>query len=264
MKNMDNKSNPAQRLYEIMKSAKAFDGHVDAISGWAEVFNLSSKLFDKDDTLFARKYKEIKKRQEEIETMRYLSQLIILVDEVEAILKSKEDEDYESYKTPLSKIRLAVVPSRFSEMFSATLAQITESDIQLLRLCAKAIAKDFSEKVVEEKELVKIWLEIEKLYEEIFKAEINQELKTVLLELLEAMRQAIHDYRIRGIKSFEDAIAWIIGKIAMNRDLIKNTQSEELTRVNKIIKKFIAVYSFAADTVQLLGTGEIITKLLGK
>src|SRR5436190_1501739 len=100
---MDNKSNPAQRLYEIMKSAKAFNGHVDAISGWVEIFRLSSKLFDKDDTLLAQKYKEIKKRREEIEAMNYLSQLIVLVDEVETILNSKGDEDFESYRTPLPK-----------------------------------------------------------------------------------------------------------------------------------------------------------------
>ncbi|HEY0459237.1 MAG TPA: hypothetical protein VGC97_08890, partial [Pyrinomonadaceae bacterium] len=202
-------------------------------------------------------------RQEEIEAMHCLSQLIVLIDEVEAILKSKEDEDYELYKTPLPKIRLALVPSRFNEGFSATLAQITDSDVHLLRLCAKAIAKDFSEKVVDEETLLKIDSEIRELYEEINKAEINQNLKIVLLELLEAMHQAIHEYRIRGINSLKDSIALIIGKIIMNEELIK-TQSKEVTKVGKIVNKFIAVYSFAADTVQLLGASEIITKLLGK
>ncbi|HEY0461666.1 MAG TPA: hypothetical protein VGC97_21185, partial [Pyrinomonadaceae bacterium] len=61
---MDNKSNPAQRLYEIMKSAKTLDGNINAISGWAKVFNLSSNLFNKDESSFAQKVKEIKKRQE--------------------------------------------------------------------------------------------------------------------------------------------------------------------------------------------------------
>lgn len=261
---MDNKSNPAQRLYEIIKKAKAFDQNVNAISGWTDVFKLSSNLFDKDSAPIVQKIREIRKRQAEVETMRCLSQLIRLVDDVEKILESKKDEDYESYKTPLPKIRLAIVPSRFNEGFSATLAQISDADVHLLRLCAKAIAKDFSEKIVDEEELIKISIEISELYEEIISAEINQELKTILLELLEAMHQAIHEYRIRGISSLKDSIALIIGKFYMNEELIRNTQSEEISKVMKIVNKFRQIYSFAADTVQLLGTGEVITKFLGK
>lgn len=261
---MNNKSNPAQRLYEIMKSAKAFNGNVNAISGWVEVFRLSSNLFDKDDNSFTQKVKEIRKRQDEIEAMQYLSQLIVLVNDVESILKTKSEEDYELFKVPLPKIRLAIVPSRFNEGFSATLAKIDDSDISLLRLCAKSIAEDYSEKVVEVEELVKIKSEINELYEEIFNAEINQELKTVLLELLKAMYEAIHEYRIRGINSLKDTLAFIIGTVAMNEDLIKNNQSEEVTKVWKIINKFGAMWSFAADTVQLLGAGEIINKFWGK
>lgn len=192
--------------------------------------------------------------------MRCLSQLFVLTDDVERILKAKEDEDYESYKIPLPKIRAAIIPSRLGEGFSSALAQIKDADIQLLRLCAKAIEKDFSEKVVDEEEIIKIKSEVEELYEEIRRAEINQELKTVLLELLEAMRQAIHEYRIRGINSFKDSIALIIGKIIMNEELIKNSDSEEVRKVYKLLGKFSSLYSFAADTVQILGAGEVVNK----
>ncbi len=143
------------------------------------------------------------------------------------------------------------------------------SDITILEFCIDAVDKVYKEKIVDENELKTILSEIQTLYEQIVESEIDTKLKRILLDLLKIMENAIHEYRIRGVERLRESLEQIVGIYILNKETIENSKAEEVGKVKRILNKFGSMYSFAADTVQLLGsgeviknTGEFITKLL--
>jgi hypothetical protein len=139
---------------------------------------------------------------------------------------------------------------------------IGEVDLKILDFGVDAVAKICREKVVDENELAKLRSEIQDLYEHISELEIDKHLKTVWLDMLKIMENAVHEYRIRGVERLREAVEQLIGIWFFSKEEIENSDIEEVGKVRIILDKFTNLWAFAADTVQLLEAGSKYLPLL--
>lgn len=257
---MQNSGNPAQRLFDIAKKGTKYTDSISFLV-WAEVFHLSP---DKNGEF---------KREEEADILNRINECRKLVDEVEQILLTNEKitpETQEIYLRPFSKLRkLFCKPSQLYRTHKQN-STLNETDFTLLELVIHAVDSVYKEKAINENDLKELLSEIQELYEQIINLELNENLKRVLLDMLKIMECAIHEYRIRGVERLHEALEKLVGIYIVNEELFEKNEVEEVGKVKKIMRKFGSIYSFAADTVQLIGAGEavktageVITKLLG-
>jgi hypothetical protein len=251
MANVENNGNPAQRLFDIVVAARRTSSNRQASLFWADIFDISYN----SEGVFSV--------QQELEIISRVNQCRKLVDEVETLLRKNEDIDLAKYLRPFPKLK-KLFPSPFGLAYpAANYDELTESDLTILEFCIDGVSKVYKEKVVDENDLKTFLSEIQSLYEQIVDSELDKNLKRILLDMLKIMENAIHEYRIRGVERLGEAIEQLIGIYVFNKEKIENSEIEEVGRVKKVLSRFGSMYSFAADTVQLLGAGEVITKLLG-
>jgi hypothetical protein len=69
---------------------------------------------------------------------------------------------------------------------------------------------------------------------------------------LEAIRQAIHEYRIRGIARLREELASSVGTLIINEDLIKRfSDKEEVQEFGKLITKLATYSSLASNVIKI-------------
>jgi hypothetical protein len=233
-------TNPAGRLHLILSSAferSKPNPNISASVLWSLVFEIAQ---DPDY---------------EIEVITKLLQLRLLIKETEESLRSIEGLT-EKYFRPFDRIR--PIADRSLTSLSGINAQsvisgITEGDMTVLEFCSEKLDERHAEPVINEAELQEILLEVNSLFDEVAGAQIDAELKSFVLDSLEAIRRGINEYRIRGPKRLKEALADVIGNLAVNRDVVKaGSKVESVGRFEKLCYRFAAVVSFASDAAGLL------------
>ena len=81
------------------------------------------------------------------------------------------------------------------------------------------------EKEVSRDDIGDILGDAHELYEKVLAAEIAEELKVVLLNIIQNLTQSIHLYRIRGSKALAEGVAQGVGVFIANRDLFEDGNS---------------------------------------
>lgn len=248
---MNSNANPAKRLHTILTKAKPFQGLT--INVWAAVFDITPDVSANDLPL-----------EKQLEVLSCVQQTLKLVDEVEELIKNIQDINHERYLRPFPRIKEAFPKSlnHFWSEHRSFINKVTEGDLVVLEFCIDVISSFHPEKIVNENEIKEITVEISKLYEQIYSSDLEKPLKDLLLDLLEIMRSSVHEYRIRGIARLKEGIAEVLGKLILNKDLIQNSQREEVNSIKKLLNKFFSVYSFAADSIQMIEGVQKVLPLL--
>lgn len=232
--------NPVSRLHEILLKAKNIESASNAISGWATVFNL--QITNKDSF------------QIELEVFNCLIQLHKLIDEVEQLLRENEKTQNEGYLNLLSNVQRSIRVGAASGL--NLLPGVNNSELMVLELLAEKITPSNPEPVIEEEQLKGLLVELNGLYEEVAGSLLNEDLKKLILDQLEIIRRAIHEYRIRGITRLREALGESIGNLVLNSELLKqNSDKEEVNRFSKFFSKFASFVSFAANITKLVEAG---------
>jgi hypothetical protein len=231
--------NPAGRLHEILEAAKAHTGNGFLI--WAKVFDIP---ITSDQTSAEAEY-EITSR---------LIQIRKMIDEIEEGLRSIEGINLDLFLRPFSRIRHAIrIGGLHASNYETSLRQITEGDMTVLAFCAEELSKWQSEKTIEEAQIKDLTEDIQALYEQVHASELNAEIKNLILDQLEIIRRAIHEYRIRGVKRLNEALTTVVGAYILNKDLIdEESDKEEVSKFKDTLSKFTSTVAFASHTTRLL------------
>ncbi len=231
--------NPAGRLHAILEAAKSHTGNGFML--WARVFDISI-ISDKISP------------ETEFEITSRLIQVRKMIDEIEEGLRSIEGINLNLYLSPFSRIRHVIRISSINfGNYESHLQQITEGDMTVLAFCAEELSKWQSEATIEEAQLKELIDDIQALYEQVRASELKPEIKNLILDQLEIIRRAIHEYRIRGVKRLSEALTTVVGAYVLNRDLLESESNKDEVRSFKdTLSKFASVVAFASHTTRLL------------
>jgi hypothetical protein len=241
---MSDTHNPAGRLLEIVRKAQLSAQKLrqnPAKAGWADVFGIPF-----ESSSFALT------PEDDLALINYLIQLKLLIKETEQALRNIADLP-DRYLRPFPRIRDIVNLTELQSPFGSYITPITEGDVVVLEFCAEKLSSYHLESAVAEDELNGILEDIHALYEMVIASDIHPELKTVILDALEVIRRAVHEYRVRGVARLEEALPMLVGSYVLNKKLIEAEEGkEEVGFFRRVLGRYSSLVATASHTTKLI------------
>jgi hypothetical protein len=125
----------------------------------------------------------------------------------------------------------------FDKLFTDTsvsgrFSSLPSTSMQALLFCADNLSRINGDNNINEEEVNQIFHEVETLCSQVVDSDLPQELKSLLIENLEAIRKSIINYKIWGIEGLKKTLESSIGSVMYNGTVIKDKTE------NPIVKQF--------------------------
>jgi hypothetical protein len=203
-----------------------------------------------------------------IQVVKAINAFLDLLKEAETGIQQLEFDDF--YAEAFPPLRLVAEGSLFNlhANQSNLTRPITDETITLLRVIAAEWGKKKPDPNIAEEALKDIQAEAHALFESIKRAEIDQDLKGLILLLTTEIEQSIQHYRISGPKGLERALALIRGHASLHKDIFDEAKTDQRGKIwwdrfYKIANKLFEVVTFANDTRKTINTISPLVHLLG-
>jgi hypothetical protein len=243
-------NNPISRLISIYQSAKTVNRKdpCTAIITWARVFEIPCK----NNKLT---------KHHTIEVLNRIIQLEKLINEAEQLLLSVKGIKHERYLPPFATMRSSVQSDRLDSHGTTILS---EEEMLILGFCEERIEELNIEAEVKDDQIKELLNDVNNLYEEVIASSLQDTLKALILEQLEHIRRAIHEYRISGVERLREEMPILVGNYILNKDLIEQeSDKEEVKKFQAILSKFAATIEFASNAATLIeAAAHYLPKLL--
>lgn len=245
MTNKNEKTNPMIRLNEILSKAQKVPSMEDRSNvsfrkAWCRVFEIE----------------ECNSEKGMLDVLHNLLQLRQLFTDIINKLRSIEGIDEEMYLLPI--VHVSGITSNLNLLdhpwatFSIYLSVENMTSLRYIQHTF-SLHPEFDETKIPDDEITNILKDLNNLYELIFKSSLPSELKADLLDLIQELKQGIHDYRIRGVVTLKESLAKSVGVLVTNSEAITNNKdTEELEALARILTRIEKAYSFAVKVQPLL------------
>lgn len=238
-----NPDNVAARLYNVLSETSKHGSRLDpwkVHQVWAQTFGVPH------DDLY--------------QIFHHLIVLRQLLDEVEKQIKAIPNINHEVYLKRFSKIRKALAPTNFQEDWFKS-SHIDEGMLATLEFCAERLSATSPEKTPLDDEIEALWQAVESLKEQILSEEVDAQLQSILLDLVESMRRAIHEYRFWGVDGLRQELFSILERLQKYYPIIQQHSDDPVVlSFWNVLTKFDTLTSIYLNVPQILGG---LKKLLG-
>lgn len=148
-----------------------------------------------------------------------LRRALVALDEVflsvEMRIKKLPKANHQSYMRHFPALRRGFANLTLDNPSPHAFNFITDAALENLELAANRIAEDFSEVEIETQEISDLSSAVLELLEWVSTATMDPALKEVAIDLLETLRRAISEYRIRGVEGLQRAVQESLGKLTL-------------------------------------------------
>ncbi|HVF90410.1 MAG TPA: hypothetical protein VNH22_10105 [Blastocatellia bacterium] len=238
--------NPVARLFNILQSFKGLGGGGHTKQQVGKVFGLAntSMPLEKIDTVAI--------------VVKVLN-VVKLAEEAEDCLHKIEGLNKGLYLRAFPQIRqtLNLMLGSMDTAWDTCHQSLKNIEFTALEFAADQLSKHPLEQLIDDEELKTVQAEIDSVYDSVSKSELNKELKHLILDQLELIRRALHEYKLRGAKRLREAFAESLGNLFLEGPLLKESKDEpEVNLFWKVYAKFGSLVSFAnkaAPYVELVG-----------
>lgn len=234
------RENPAGRLYHILDQARRVDERKPKRQAWTEALGAG-------DSSASAVYHYLVLMQDELQETRRCLECI-------------PNLNRELYLKWFPAIEKVLAPASISGNWQQDSRQITDAMLVSLAHCADKLAELHTEEPLENEELDALKRDTEALFKKVSEGSLDPQLRNVILDLLEAIRRAIVEYRIRGARALEDALRQTLGAIVINypafrasaEDVELKKFSALLCRLKAMVEKGLRIAALAKPAVDIL------------
>lgn len=216
---MDELENPAKRLHALLSSARKQNGKRPSGEVWATVLNI--ELSNQGELLVR------------------IADMIHLVDKVKRSITNLNDANHNLLLERIHNVETIFTNLNFNQAWEVNQKYLDETTMYSLRVCSDVLSKGIGNKEVSEEELKKIQSSVEELLNSTLNAEIDSELKSIVIENLEAIRKSIIGYRINGVDGMRQALEKSIGATIMHKKLREEFSKDK--DANPFVQKYRSV-----------------------
>ncbi|MBO9491268.1 hypothetical protein J7384_12925 [Endozoicomonas sp. G2_1] len=205
---MTNTTNPAGRLINILEKFSSQSDPLKIIparDAWKDILEIES---DDDSDLF---------------------HAILAVNELVRDTKEvigRVATNGELYLRNFDAIEKAVFPGDLDSDFAYTAKLVNETVLQSLHFCSDLLSTYYDEGELTKEELSHISNMVDELFETTFNTDLEPNVKTFILESLEAIRRSINYYKIYGAKGLRSAFQLSLGGIVANQEQLSSTKEK--------------------------------------
>jgi hypothetical protein len=205
---------------------------------------------------------------EEKDTARLLQiylELILAVKESKQDIENLSDIDRELYAEPFRQLENGFSANSLAHPWNNFVPYLDVATMKSLQFCADTLSRKIGEKSVSEEKIKEFQKEVDELFEQVMNSDIDEFLKTFLLERLEQIRHAILYYRLNGAKGLKDALEKIAGAIFIFQVSTKDKAFNEKakTMLSKFGNLVVVLMQFVEFGNNLKGLTGINMPLLG-
>lgn len=242
------KDNPARRLYDLLDIARKEEDNLLTREVWAKVLGTTNL--------------------HEIYFLQRLVYLHELVEQVKlAFQQIKGTKLVNTYLKYYSNIELATSANNLEAPWSVYKTFLdTESMLNLKHIAEKLSMSDYKiYNKISDDILSDLEKEIIELTEKVHNSLLNNDLRIIILEQLEAIRRSLAEYRIRGVEGMHNVLAYTYGQFIINHKLFeKEKNKEEVVSFGKICFKYANIINGVYRLGELgYEAGKFFAKLLG-
>lgn len=243
---MEIKTEPAGRLFDILKEAKSKPDNYKVRKVWAEIFSVDEK-----DTGTI---------------LRMVADLIQLTYKTKSQIESLDDVDHSLYLKPFTKIERMFSVLNLEANWLSCKNQLDEPTIYGLQFCSDKLNRNTKITALKSTEIELIKKSLTELSDLISASSLEPSLQLLLIRNIESLRQALIAYKIKGIDGIETEIELNLGSLFLNKNKIKESVSNE--KSSTIFKKYFSFLDGLTKTVSTAKsidqlTGNSLSKLLG-
>jgi hypothetical protein len=226
--------NPAERLHSLLLTTRKTPDERSAAEVLCGILGVKSI----EDPLFCRQY----------------WQLFRLVDEVEAQLMTVQGLDQNRFLSWVRPVRTLLSPAHFHRSWKEIKPYASEVVLQALDFAAYELSRVPQLEEVPTDQLQNLQTETEQLIEDLLNADLDQVVKSILIQQADNIRLAILAYRLRGPIALREALEQSIGTSVLNgRILSSHSASGMVERVRRIIRTVVVICQTAAQVKELAG-----------
>lgn len=199
-------SNAASRLHKALSNAQGLSGGSTHLQ-LARAFGLKEPL-------------------DAVVIVRTLTKATHTVDEVMRLVK--EIPGHELYMKGLDQLKTGLALAAGNSDFNHWKQNyIRPEQVQVLEYAADLLSKHYSEDQIADEELQKIIGEVDATYESVLRSALSPDLKVTILDFLGKIREAVHDYHVRGVYGIQDAVATSTGKLVLHREKVRDALKDQ-------------------------------------
>lgn len=210
-------NNPAGRLHELLVAARAVSPQKGMKAIWMEVLEA-----DGDATL-----------------LRRLGQVYTLPGDIRSQVKAHPEENEELLLRPLVKVE-AGLQLPFGAKGQQLRQTVDDAALIGLEWTSERLSQVRGEPAVAEDDLKQLQVLVQELFEEVLRAEIDDELRTFLLRHLQTMEAAIEEVRICGVSAIRDVVEATVGGIGLRMMSRGDESSDEGNRLRTKLARVAA------------------------
>jgi hypothetical protein len=226
-------NNPAGRLYRLLAEARAKETNNHSLLVWAEVLEAVDGS--------------------EASTLHRFLQLIQLFHETKAALEGVKDLNRDLYMSEMHRIENLMFPSTLFRPWNGVKNSLTDTAMQALAFCAERLSELPLHRDADPHALAQLQADVEALSERVIGSdEIDTEAKGLLVDLLNILREALIEYRIRGPARLREAVEQLVGKLVVNRSKVERNQSAAVViEFGRLWTRFTEIVGLVSDINQL-------------
>lgn len=182
-------SSPARRLHSLVGKAR-LDQKI--LQHPAKQYIANEFGVDKEDTL---------------EIYRSYSVVLSLLRQTRLALERSDNAMKQSCLNAIPRIAKALSNMQLEQGWNQVNGHITDGDFDLLAIAAQILESDGYELLLTEEELNEFESQAAIIAEEISEAELPDDIKAVLGQLFDNLRQSLKDYHVSGVDGLKAALA---------------------------------------------------------
>lgn len=247
-------NNPAARLYNLARRLRSTSGNGPPVKLWAQALDIPINQEMTGPPFF--------------QVVQEILAFLNLINETKTCLHELEFDDFYSEAFPPLMQVVEVSLSNLRTSRSNLTRPLTDETLTLLRVIAAELSKRKPDPKIDEERLKEIQSEAHDLFESVKRADIDGDLKRLILSLTAEIEQAIQQYRIGGPEGLKRALDFIVGQAKSNIDLIGKANDDEGARISwnrfsKIAVKFSEIVKFASDAGKMIEVISPFVRLIG-
>ena len=194
-----------------------------------------------------------------------LAKALQLIDTVETRIKATPGVNHGLHLYTLPSLRKLFAEATQNMEFNQWKGKYLREDlITPILFCSNVLGKMGADEEISAEDLEKLMAQVNRLYESVLASSLSPEVKLTVLQQLENIRRAVHEYRVIGIIALQEVLASAVGQVALHKEEFQREKGEEIKQFGRLLTTLDTLISVAMKAKPLLAPlVQYIPRLLG-
>ena len=191
--------------------------------------------------------------------------LLLVVNECEQLIRRTHEVDQKRYLARIEKVKSGIL-SIGSSPWGRFRSILNDDFMDVLYATSDTISLLGSEEIIPEEELATLQSDVEDVINKVVDSDLEDDLKSVLFDGLEAVRNALLNYQLFGAEGIRNAVDRNVGSYARHRedfDRASNQGKEVIGAYKRFINEVNVAISTALKFKQLAEPAAQVFPMLG-